>query len=376
MARTLTEDYSMTERMETCGWNRPDIGDLAADEYLMAHAIAARFSPRFAAGLWDDPPRSLSGGAAVSLQRRLIRLIPSLIGARSLLWWSALPIVAGAFVMPAFADELLKASSIVAVMPLWARSAVVGLDPMFFHAFVALVIALVFAYAGREAGAGVLQSLAIGFAAALLIGGVEYVLDSLIIKPAIGIPRPATFDPASEPFFVKALHSVRGPGNDFPSGSVTRQVALACFLMWSCSHPIANMGRWIKLALYSVGWLMVLPVMLQRILSGAHSMESAFVGVSFGILEFWIIAVVFGSIVYGRARELLPDVTRIWVMVMIGWFVLGVNKESVAVMIIAVGLGSEIWQYITAKTVGYIYIRGPRTLSESESPMDFVKRSI
>ena len=120
--------------------------------------------------------------------------------------------------------------------------------------------------------------------------GIEVCLDSLVLKPIIGVARPSGFTVGSEPFFMRLAHGIIGVHNDVPSGGTARQLLLACLLTLLIKRPNSLPSRPMRLAIIGLAWLAVPIVGALRLFVGAHSIEAVTAGVSSGIVEFGLVS--------------------------------------------------------------------------------------
>ena len=273
----------------------------------------------------------------VSVWQSMLGLIPPLNQGKILLRISTLIVLALAFAGPVATrgiDAQLSSSP-----HNWLPSATRQFaDPVYAHVFVGMIIVGALICAARFNGASWWHAV-IAAGIALGIGmAFEYSFDTFLMKPAIGLPRPSDFVPASEPFFERMVHRTIGLGDDYPSGTVARQTILACFLTWSLMHPGITTRRYSKILLAGFGWALVIAIALLRIGDSAHSVGGVLVGASSGIFEFWIVAVGFGALVNPQARGLTPYLAQMWVVLMSGWIVLSQNKMLLGFLLASAGL--------------------------------------
>ena len=211
----------------------------------------------------------------------------------------------------------------------WARSLI--FDPLILHlggyfsiAFILFVIARARRWPPTAASA---------FAALLPLLGLVVValLMSLVIKPAMGYPRPLWFSPGVEPPLISFLHERIGHGLGFPSGNVVRQTILCAAVFTFLNHPdakaaiskqAATLLRWLNV-------LLVILVMIVRLLVGSHTLFDAVGGVAFGIMTFWAVLIPLSALQAGSGpARLAAHFSTVWLAFAIGMFFYSMNPRQ------------------------------------------------
>lgn len=284
---------------------------------------------------------------AVGAWQRRLAVVPVLPNGVALLRWSVLPVLLFSFMLPSLSPSTSMVmnflSGLVSAVPWLGIAAGNGLDPVLLHAVVGVIFILLCMQLGRQTGASRTEAGAIGVTILTLAMIVEYLFDLFLMKPSIGVQRPTSFTTTNEPFLTRIVHDTLGAGGDFPSGSVARQMVLACLVTWMCSYRLLDIHPAVKIAALGISWLLVPVVAMLRVYVGAHTVEAVLVGMAAGLLTFWFVAVVFGSVFYEEIRALLPELARFWVLGTAGWFIFAPHKITVGIMIIAVVVGAGGW---------------------------------
>jgi PAP2 superfamily len=144
---------------------------------------------------------------------------------------------------------------------------------------------------------------------------------SLLVKPAMGYPRPASFSPEMEPYLIGFLHDHIGHGLGFPSGNVVRQVVLCAAVFALLNHSAAkeNISERSRMALRWLNGLLVVLVMTVRPLVGSHSLFDAAGGLAYGIVIFWMFAIpVAALLTEPKGARLVTHFAGIWLAFSLG----------------------------------------------------------
>lgn len=303
------------------------------DRLLVARSVAHKsvaqaaiiHNPDIAFWSWDLP--------VMADRHRLLRIIPPTRNWRP--WFAASIIVLFAFIFvvplldPASTLLQMSATGIATVSPWLVRASRTFLDPLLMQGLGGLIILGLTFRLAKATGAPLVASLVGVFVFLLMALALQSVVDRFVFKPSLAIPRPESFDIANESFIMRLVHELVGEGGDAPSGSVGRQVILACIAAWIACHPELVLRRVLKVITMASAFFLVLVTMMLRLLVSAHSTEGILVGVGSGILEFWAVAVLARSLADDDDQEthhLLVSFTQVWSGLMVGWFLMSPDK--------------------------------------------------
>ncbi len=166
--------------------------------------------------------------------------------------------------------------------------------------------------------------------AALLLIVLVLVVQSFsafVLKPGLGIPRPSDYDTSLEPPITQWYHNTFGAGEAAPSGTLLRQAAITMLAMWLMMHPRhQRLSRTARIGLRTLFIFAIVWLALQRYYLHAHSAYDLLLGLSSGIVVFWIPTSCFVSVVCVLMSEHFPSLREtarsIMRRVTVGWLLL------------------------------------------------------
>lgn len=286
------------------------------------------------------------GQSRTRLWRQILAIIPPFGGARRYLRLSVFVILLCSFLFPGITDGVGSGALSDDV----SRNITRAIDPSYLTLASAALLVLLLVRIAMAQSSGFWMSLAAAIAVVGAILLFEFALDRYVLKQAIGLPRPADYDPSRNPPVIQWVHDLLGAGPGVPSGSVARQVVIACLTLWVVRHPNLRFGSAMRALVGGTSVLLVLVVGLLRIEAGAHDFGGAAIGVSSGLLQFWIIVVVLGAGVHREARELLPELRFIWGLVLLGWLIASDHPWAVGVILVVGSAALITWENVIRAT--------------------------